>query len=179
MGNSLSACTDLTGMSGTSVGKVGVGLLSGVLIALIPAAPASASTRVEYTPTYTHGTTGSGPICGGTISGVAMTHPKAPGRATVYLTAKLRAEPTLTLTWVCYVPTTVHWVNTRTGRRGATSVMFVLTSLPQTRECTPIVNGVRCGTAAELRLNTGTGQIRSWITTRLRHIPGHARFRVF
>ena len=82
----------------------------------------------------------------------------APGRATVYLTAKLKAEPTLTLTWACDVPTTVHWVNTRTGWRGATSVTFTLTSLPQTKECTPIVNGVRCGTTAELRLNTGTGQ---------------------
>ena len=169
----------MTDMSRTSVRNVGVGLLSGVLIALVPAAPASASTRVEYTPTYTHGKTGSGPICGGKISGVVVTHPMAPGRATVYLTAKLKAEPTLTLTWACDVPTTVHWVNTRTGRRGATSVTFTLTSLPQTKECTPIVNGVRCGTTAELRLNTGTGQIRSWITARLRHIPGHARFQVF
>lgn len=151
---------------------IGAGLLTAAVDT-----PAQASTRTEFTPTHT---LGSGPLCGGTVNAVAITHPLAPGTAVVLLQAALNTYFAPAPAWTCKVPTTVHYRNPRTGATGSRSVTLSTSSHSRIMMCTPLVGGGQlCGATAELKLRTGGGWVDAWVTTALPHIAGTARLNTF
>lgn len=140
------------------------------------AGPAHASTRIDYSPTFT---VGSGPLCAGTISAAATTHPDNAGSVQVFLSMNMFVVNFLSQAYGCSTMTTVHWVNDATGAAGS-SVIRLSQSWPGSdTRCSMTVEYYWCEKEGTITMDTGPGWIRSWITTDMPHIAGGAMINAF